>query len=148
MSNLEINSTGSIIINANNGASDIEITGKTQIHSDMFVHSGSQINFNISDGHDFSYYRLSRKVGGQFGIVQDPGNHHILDISTGSATFETPVELLHGIRGSFDVMGSINVKEVINLQQQNPLPKGNIGDLAVSSSNQLYFFNGEWKLIV
>lgn len=145
---MNIISTGSIVINANNGSSDIEITGLTQYHSDMFVHSGSQLNFNIGDGDDYSYYRLSRKVSGVFGIVQDPGNHHILDISTSSATFETPVEFLHGVKGSFVVTGSVNISNVMNLKPQNPLPQGNIGDLAVSSSNQLYFYNGSWTLVV
>ena len=46
------------------------------------------------------------------------------------------------------VTGSLNISNVMNLKTQNPLPAGNIGDLAVSSSNQLYFYNGAWTLIV
>ncbi len=46
------------------------------------------------------------------------------------------------------VTGSVSISTVMNLKAQNPLPAGNIGDLAVSSSNQLYFYNGAWTLIV
>ncbi len=77
-----------------------------QYNADSFIKSGSQLNFNIGDGEDGAYYRVSRKVSGVFGIVQDPGNHHLLDISTGSATFETPVVLLSGATGSFYGDGS------------------------------------------
>jgi len=46
------------------------------------------------------------------------------------------------------VTGSVSISTVMNLKAQDPLPAGNIGDLAVSSSNQLYFYNGAWTLIV
>jgi len=46
------------------------------------------------------------------------------------------------------VTGSLSISTVMNLKPQNPLPSGNIGDLAVSSSNQLYFYNGAWTLVV
>jgi hypothetical protein len=37
----------------------------------------------------------------------------------------------------------------MNLAAQNPLPSGLLGDLAVSSSNNLYFNNGSsWVLVV
>jgi len=46
------------------------------------------------------------------------------------------------------VTGSLSISTVMNLKPQNPLPAGNVGDLAVSSSNQLYFYNGAWTLVV
>ena len=47
------------------------------------------------------------------------------------------------------VTGSISISNVMNLKPQNPLPSGVLGDLAVSSSAQLYFNNGStWTLIV
>lgn len=146
-SNIEI--TGSLYVNGNskfNG--QIEYMDITTYDGDIFVKSGSQMNFNIGDGEDGSYYRIGRKVSGCFGIVQDPGNHHILDISTTCALFKTPVELSYGVTGSIDVTGSVNISNVMNLKPQNPLPQGNIGDLAVSSSNHLYFYNGDWTLVV
>jgi len=45
------------------------------------------------------------------------------------------------------VTGSVSISNVMNLKPLDPLPAGNIGDLAVSSSNQLYFYNGAWTLI-
>jgi hypothetical protein len=44
---------------------------------------------------------------------------------------------------SIAVTGSVSITEVMNLKAQNPLPTGNIGDLAVSGSH-LYFYNGAW----
>jgi len=35
----------------------------------------------------------------------------------------------------------------MNLAAQDPLPSGNIGDLAVSGSN-LFFYNGAWTQVV
>jgi hypothetical protein len=49
---------------------------------------------------------------------------------------------------SMTVTGSMNISSVMNMRPLNPLPAGNIGDLAVSSSNQLYFYNGAWTLVV
>lgn len=45
------------------------------------------------------------------------------------------------------VTGSVSITEVMNLKPQNPLPSGNIGDLAVSGSS-LYFYNGAWTLVI
>jgi len=47
-----------------------------------------------------------------------------------------------------NVTGSLKLANVMNLRGQDPLPAGTIGDLAVSSSNKLYFYNGAWTLIV
>ena len=49
---------------------------------------------------------------------------------------------------SISVTGSMNISSVMNMRPLDPLPAGNIGDLAVSSSNQLYFYNGAWTLVV
>ena len=51
------------------------------------------------------------------------------------------------ISGSVIVSQSVDIGEVINLTAQDPLPSGNIGDLAVSGSS-LYFYNGAWTVIV
>ena len=52
-----------------------------------------------------------------------------------------------GVSGSIEVSGSVNIYEVMNLSAQDPLPSGNIGDIAVSGSS-LYFYNGAWTVIV
>jgi hypothetical protein len=50
---------------------------------------------------------------------------------------------------SMTVTGSVNLSYVMNLKPLDPLPSGVLGDLAVSSSAQLYFNNGSgWNLIV
>ena len=49
--------------------------------------------------------------------------------------------------GSFEVSGSVSLLNKMNLKPQDPLPTGNIGDLAVSGSS-IYFYNGAWTLIV
>jgi hypothetical protein len=54
----------------------------------------------------------------------------------------------HTIFGnSLSLSGSVNVRNVMNLTPQNPLPTGVLGDLAVSGSN-LFFYNGAWTQIV
>jgi hypothetical protein len=52
-----------------------------------------------------------------------------------------------GITGSLEVSGSVSLFNKMNLKPQDPLPSGNIGDLAVSGSS-LYFYNGAWTVIV
>jgi hypothetical protein len=52
------------------------------------------------------------------------------------------------VSGSQSITGSFNLSSKMNLTPQATLPAGTIGDLAVSSSNQLYFYNGAWTLIV
>jgi hypothetical protein len=53
------------------------------------------------------------------------------------------------ISGSLNVTGSARITTLMNLAAQNPLPSGLLGDLAVSSSNNLYFNNGSsWVLVV
>jgi len=48
-----------------------------------------------------------------------------------------------------DVSGSLNITEKANLAPQDPLPSGVLGDMAVSSSAELYFHNGTtWNLVV
>lgn len=52
-----------------------------------------------------------------------------------------------GIVSGSEFTGSVNVTDTINLAAQDPLPSGNIGDLAVSGSN-LYFYNGSWTQVI
>jgi hypothetical protein len=51
------------------------------------------------------------------------------------------------ITGSTFVSSSVNIGKKLNLTPNNPLPTGNIGDLAVSGSS-LFFYNGAWTLVV
>ena len=49
--------------------------------------------------------------------------------------------------GNQTITGSINITSTIKLSQQNPLPSGTVGTLAVSGSN-LYYHNGSsWQQI-
>jgi hypothetical protein len=47
---------------------------------------------------------------------------------------------------TLQINAKTNIKNIINLSPQSPLPSGVIGDLAVSGSG-LYFYNGAWTLI-
>ena len=49
--------------------------------------------------------------------------------------------------GNQEITGSVNITNVLNLSQQDPLPSGTIGDLAVSGSN-LFFYNGAWTQVI
>ena len=80
--------------------------GNIFYNADSFIKTGSQINFNIGDGEDGKYYRLSRKFNGEFGIVQDPGNLHLFDISSSFAEFLPPT---YFISGAF-ATGSLQVR--------------------------------------
>lgn len=47
-----------------------------------------------------------------------------------------------------NMTGSVNIQDTMTLAPQDPLPTGGLGELAVSSSNELYFHNGtSWGLI-
>ena len=53
------------------------------------------------------------------------------------------------VTGSINVTGSVNIKNKLNLTPQTPLPTGTLGDLAVSGSNHLFFYNGtSWVQII
>ena len=104
--------------------------GNIQYNADSFIKSGSQINFNIGDGLDGAYYRLSRKVGGEFGIVQDPGNFHLLDISSSFATLLPKTSFKNGV----DITGSLNVSGSTHSVIGNV---GISGSLVVSGSETL-----------
>jgi len=50
--------------------------------------------------------------------------------------------------GNQTITGSINISSTIKLTQQNPLPTGTVGTLAVSGSN-LFFHNGSsWQQVI
>jgi hypothetical protein len=68
-----------------------------------------------------------------------------LRIDSGSNTF---VEGSLNVSGSTNVTGSVSITETLALAPLDPLPAGTLGTLAVSSSNELYFFNGTaWVLV-
>ena len=67
------------------------------------------------------------------------GTEVSIQASTGSK--QTSVDIDGDVTAS-----NLNISEVINLTEVDPLPTGNVGDLAVSSS-QLYFYNGAWTQI-
>lgn len=61
-------------------------------------------------------------------------------------TIKTKLDTEAIVSGS-EFTGSVNITDTINLAAQDPLPSGNIGDLAVSGSN-LFFYNGAWTQVV
>jgi hypothetical protein len=81
------------------------------------------------------------------------GVYTIMNTSDQTATYKVTKETLTSnlattgsniFIGQQTITGSLNITSVINLSQVDPLPSGNIGDLAVSGST-LYFFNGtQW----
>ena len=116
-----------------------------QYNADSFIKSGSQINFNIGDGLDGKYYRLSRKVGGEFGIVEDPGNFHLLDISSSFANFLPKTSFQNGvdITGSLNVSGSThkiigNTNMTGALLQSSSLPN-EFTRVQIANSNKAFF---------
>ena len=61
-------------------------------------------------------------------------------------TIKTKLDTEAIVSGS-EFTGSVNITDTINLTAQDPLPSGNVGDLAVSGSN-LFFYNGAWTQVV
>jgi hypothetical protein len=66
-------------------------------------------------------------------------------IDSGSNTF---VEGTFNVSGSTAVTGAVSITQTMQLAPLDPLPAGTIGMLAVSASNELYFYNGAWTLII
>ena len=61
-------------------------------------------------------------------------------------TIKTKLDTEAIVSGS-EFTGSVNITDSMNLAAQDPLPSGNVGDLAVSGSN-LFFYNGAWTQVV
>jgi len=60
---------------------------------------------------------------------------------------DTIISGSNGTDGNLTTQGSVNVGQILNLQPQDPLPGGQLGDLSVSGSD-LYFNNGtSWSQI-
>jgi hypothetical protein len=93
----------------------------TELFNDVLINTGS-----LSTGDLLVYY--------------DSNNENWINTRTLSGSYAIE-------NGNLNVTGSVNVSEVLNLAPSNPLPSGNVGDLAVSGSN-LYFFNGSWTQVI
>lgn len=118
----------------------IKIISKPQIQADVFIHSGSQINFNIGHESENGYYRIGRRVNGSFGIVQDPTNRHLLDIDTGSAIFDVPVNFNSGsfITGSLSVMGQSTISGSLSTQMPTINIESGTGSINLNEANSFY----------
>ena len=77
-------------------------------------------------------------------VALGDGNGNIKFFNSGSQTTLTNNTL---ISGSLTTTGSANIGTVMTLTPLDPLPAGTIGMLAVSSSNELFFYNGAWTQI-
>ena len=85
-------------------------------------------------------------------LYSNSGGPTPITVRSNVIVFETDggsghVDLQFGVSGSANISGSVQIGEVMNLSSQDPLPTGTIGDLAVSGSS-LYFYNGDWTLVV
>ena len=103
-------------------------------HKEAEITSQSFIDHYINTGSLTTQTKFGATYGGTTARIDVINNNgaRIVDVTTDNMT----------------ITGSVKLSSVMNLQPQNPLPAGNIGDLAVSSSNQLYFYNGAWTLVV
>jgi hypothetical protein len=75
-------------------------------------------------------------------VLVGDGNNTTYEVSTGSFA-TTGSNQFDGTQG---ITGSVGISDVLNLEAQDPLPTGSIGDLAVSGS-ELFFYNGAWTQI-
>lgn len=135
----------------------VEVTGSLNVTSsfirpiDVRGAGGSRVWATMSTGSTiFSLYNTgSRPIF--YTMENDSGSFQMAlsttvsekKVSIGSGTLD---KLTFG--NNIEVTGSLNLTNKLNLKAQNPLPAGVLGDLAVSSSNALYFHNGtSWTLI-
>jgi hypothetical protein len=112
----------------------VSITGSLAVNGNFAVNGGG---FTVGQVN-------TSKLVGQSGVTQG------LAIVSDTLIFNdsgvgAPKNL--GVSGSAFISGSVKLRNVLNLEAQNPLPSGNVGDLAVSGSS-LYFYNGAWTLVV
>ena len=85
------------------------------------------------------------------------GVYMIMNTSDQTATYKVTKEVLvsnlavtssNSFVGTQTITGSLNITNVLNLAQLDPLPSGSIGDLAVSGSS-IYFYNGsQWLSLI
>lgn len=161
--------SGSQSSNVTRNIIDNIIGGKNIIVSSSFVSSSASSlvssliygqNLIVSGNH-------AATVGGStfLGRYNDATSLHLaqdvvfaVGTGTGTSTRRTGLYITSGslvgvsgsldVKGNTDVTGSVNISNVMKLALQDPLPAGVSGQLAVSSSNELYFNNGtSWNLI-
>jgi hypothetical protein len=133
---LYLSSSNEIVFNVPNfpgqpAPGGLSVTGSMAVQGNFAVNGGG---FTVGQVN-------TPKIVGQGGTLQIVSDVLVFNDSG----FGAPKNL--GVSGSAFISGSVNLRNVLNLEAQNPLPSGNVGDLAVSGSS-LYFYNGAWTLVV
>ena len=122
------------------------LTLENNLTSSAIISSGSIVAYLTCRSTDNDQVVLSARSGSGI-VLNDTSNgvaQTIFSIKTNTSGSFPPVEFKRNV----EVTGSVNITNKLNLASQNPLPAGVLGDLAVSSSNALYFHNGtSWNLI-
>ena len=114
-----------------------------------FAHGGNWIPLLNESTFTTDSASLDSRILESFSTASDHETRLDLQESFSSSidtTIKTKLDTEAIVSGS-EFTGSVNITDSMNLAAQDPLPSGNVGDLAVSGSN-LFFYNGAWTQVV
>jgi hypothetical protein len=135
---------GSITSGSNNtivGQAAGNLVGSGSLNTFIGQNSGRNISGSAN-----TLVGTARGVGDWSNVIAiSDGQDNIKFFNSGSQTTLTNNTL---VSGSLTTTGSVSIGTTMQLTPLDPLPAGTIGMLAVSSSNELYFYNGAWTLVV
>ena len=124
------------------GGGQLNVNGRFETTGETLLSNGAIVtgSVDIVNGGINTATNTNNSIGGN--TTFDGGGQ--LNVN---GRFETTGETL--LSNGAIITGSVNMADTMTLAPQNPLPTGGLGELAVSSSNELYFHNGtSWNVIV
>jgi hypothetical protein len=129
------------------GIANVTVNGTTDFKKQLLVtgeNNGPDRTLAVFDGAgNILIDTLNPSLAGIFGY--DVALKGIVKLSDKTGGGNATSLVAPSITGS--LQGSVNITDTMNLASQDPLPAGNIGDLAVSGSN-LFFYNGAWTQVI
>lgn len=157
----DINQNSDLIL-SNQQKLEVEPTSNINFYESGIGNPVSAIRFHSgSDSNGTKWINMQPEPGGQgrMAIASFPENNHFMffdpkDSVVGNQRVYIEATIEGGDRGGpvsigdgLVVTGSVSISSVMRLSPQDPLPRGTIGDMAVSGSN-LFFYNGNWSQII
>jgi hypothetical protein len=132
------------------GGDNVQLTSNTRYTANLqslygFEHFNGNTNAYINLNIDNAAYGNSGWAGPGLAVANSDATDYpvVIGLQSGPDYTDGTVTILKPL----DVSGSVSITDVIQLAGQDPLPAGGVGQLAVSSSGDLYYHNGvDWQL--
>ena len=133
-------------INFQSGDNQINLNQTTlDIDADLLVSGSGSGRWDASDIDLIAQTSITFNSN-DTGQIQSFNNLGLSSVS-GSVAISSDTKSLTVSSTGITTNTSISVGTVLSLQAQNPLPSGTVGDMAMSSSAELYFYDGSWRKV-